>query len=410
MTAGAHIAALRSHKISQMLQGHKHSLEDVRQGLAKFGTDGYDIWFHAASLGEFEQARPLIERILDNNPKAAILLTFFSPSGYNVRKDFNPRVQVAYLPFDNKGNVRRFLNVAHPQKAIFVKYEFWGNYLSELKRRKIPTYIISALFRPKQIFFRPWGGIFRKMLTCYTRLFVQDEASRELLSRIGITNVTVAGDTRFDRVAEISSKAGRCAEVEDFLETADAPGSTIVFGSSWPSDECAYISYLHERTDVKAIIAPHEFDCKRIKELRQSLGGNETVVLSELRAGSKPSRQSRFLIIDCFGLLSTIYRYADIAYVGGGFGMGIHNINEAAAFSVPVVFGPNCEKFKEATDLLDRGGAFMATQHQQVSVILEELVKDSSKRERAGKTAGEYIVASKGATSKILGIIFPQTE
>lgn len=407
MAAGAKVGALRSDKLAQMLQGHARAIDDVRKGLEDFGRKGFDVWFHAASLGEFEQARPMIEALTEKDDDIRILLTFFSPSGYNVRRSFHPHVCTVYLPFDKPENARAFIEAANPKVAVFIKYEFWGNYLHELYSRGIPTYLVSAIFRPSQIFFKPWGGLFRKMLGCYTHIYVQDEASRELLENIGIDRVTVAGDTRLDRVADICSKAGTCAEAQDFLNTSAAAGPALVFGSSWPADEKAYIPLLRERTDLRAIIAPHEFDGLRIEELRRLLGPENTAVLSEIREGAAYSPQQRFLIIDNFGLLSKLYRYADIAYVGGGFGAGIHNINEAAAFSKPVVFGRNSRKFKEAADLCAQGGAFRAASQKEVIPLLTALIEDEALRGKAGKAAGEYISSSKGASKIVLSDIFP---
>ena len=410
MAAGIRAASGHSPKLAQMVEGRRRSLDEVRQGLARHGRQGYDVWFHAASLGEFEQARPLMESMLSDNPELCILLTFFSPSGYNVRHDFHPQVQTAYLPFDRPQQVRAFLDAAKPAIAVFVKYEFWGNCLEELKERGVPTYLVSAILRPGQIFFKPWGGMFRHILRCYTRLFVQDEDSRRLLEGIGVTNVTVAGDTRLDRVAAISEKAQPCAEVDAFMAASAASGPTIVFGSSWPADEEYYLPFLHRHADIKAIVAPHEFDAHRLDALKEKLGRDNTILLSEIRSGRPVSASHRYLIVDCFGLLSSLYRYADIAYVGGGFGVGIHNINEAAAFSVPVVFGANTYKFKEAADLTALGGGFRAAKGAEVAVLLESLASDKDLRAKAGAAAGAYIKASKGATDRILAEIYPKSE
>lgn len=405
MEGGARIAALRSDKIRQMLAGHTHAVADVKAGRQRLAPEGYDLWVHAASLGEFEQARPMIERLLEQKPEAAILLTFFSPSGYNVRHNFHPRVQVAYMPFDRPDKVREFLDAASPRMAVFVKYEFWGNYLAELKRRAIPTYIISAIFRPGQTFFRPWGGMFRRMLGCFTHIYVQDGASKKLLDGIGVTNVTVAGDTRFDRVAKVVDQAVRHKEVDDFMAVSGiAP--VMVAGSSWPADEDVYIPFLQANPEVRAIIAPHEFNPARIDALRKRLGYDRTAVLSEIQSGKKPQKGHRYLIIDCFGWLSSLYGYADYAYVGGGFGAGLHNINEAAAFTIPVIYGPNNHKFKEAADMAAAGGGFCIHSAADFNAIASRLVSDSRFRTDSGAKAGQYIRANLGATDIIMRDIF----
>lgn len=406
MASGARLCALKSEKMSQMLSGHTEVLEKLRRGRRELAPDGFDVWFHAASLGEFEQARPVIERLLEVFPHYSILLTFFSPSGYNVRKNFNPRVCVTYLPFDRPDNVRAFIDAAAPRMAIFVKYEFWGNYLNELKRRHIPTYIVSAIFRPGQIFFRPWGGMFRKMLSCFDRLYVQDADSAALLASIGVDKVTVAGDTRFDRVATVCKQARKHPQVDRFKALVSAQEPVMVVGSSWPQDEDIYIPFLLRSQNVRAIIAPHEFDKDRIEALRRRLGAEKCSVLSELEAGKELSPQCRYLIIDCFGWLSSLYGYADFAYVGGGFGAGLHNINEAAAFGIPVVYGPNNRKFREAAELAECGGGFCVRNATDFDRIVAELAGNVKFRKEAGSSAAHYIATHIGATDKIMKDVF----
>lgn len=413
----ARIASAGSPKVSRMLRGQAETMARLREFRASMAPDGFDVWFHAASLGEFEQARPIIDRLLSRNPSVRILLSFFSPSGYEVRCNYNPRVAVVYLPFDTPRNVAEFLDTAQPRMAVFVKYEFWGNYLEGLEKRGIPTYIISAIFRPGQIFFRPWGGMFRKMLRCFNRLYVQDERSRSLLASIGIDNVTVAGDTRFDRVAAIRAARKDVPEIKCFLGKTPAKPFTIVFGSSWERDEDVYVPWLTDHPDVKAIIAPHEFDKARLEEMKRRLGPEHTVLLSELKEkyAVSPHEAARFVdgkryvIIDCFGLLSSLYAYGDVAYVGGGFGVSIHNISEAATYGIPVVFGPRHEKFKEAADLIACGGAFDIHSAADFASVMEALL-GSEKRRAAGSAAGDYIAANIGATDKIMADIFPLTE
>lgn len=406
MASGVRAGSFHSPKMRQMLQGHSETVECLRRGRRELAPDGFDVWFHAASLGEFEQARPLIERWLELRPDSAILLTFFSPSGYNVRRNFNSRVTVAYLPFDRPGDVRTFLEEAAPRMAVFVKYEFWGNYLTELRQRGIPTYIISAIFRPGQIFFRPWGGMFRRMLGCFDRIYVQDADSAALLDGIGVDNVTVAGDTRFDRVAAVRRQARRHPQVDRFCGQTASAGPLMVVGSSWPADEDIYIPFLQQNPEVRAVIAPHEFDAPRIDALRRRLGSGRCAVLSELEAGATLPDGCRCLIVDCFGWLSSLYGYADFAYVGGGFGAGLHNINEAAAFGVPVIYGPNNRKFREAAELAACGGGFCVRGARDFEAAASRMVGDSDARRRAGAAAGRYIETHTGATDIIMADIF----
>lgn len=401
---GARVASHRSPKIKKMLIGQRDTLTDLKHRRLALAPDGFDVWFHAASLGEFEQARPIIERLRRDAPSKKILLTFFSPSGYEIRKNYDKVDCVAYLPFDKPDLVSQFLDAAKPKMAIFAKYEFWGNYLQQLSESKVPTYIISSIFRPKQRFFRPWGGMFRKMLECYTHLYVQDDASRRLLNNIGITNVTVAGDTRFDRVTDIMASAHNVTEVETFVKSSPF---TLIVGSSWQPDEAIYIPWLKDHPDVKSIIAPHEFDDQRLNSLRHQLGDDKTILLSEIKAkGAVNLDKVNYLIIDCFGLLSSIYRYADAAVIGGGFGAGIHNLNEAAVYAIPVLFGPNHKKFKEAGELIARGGGFTFANATEFNSLMDHLLTDTDARSEAGYAAGQYIKDSIGASDLIYADIF----
>lgn len=398
------LAARRSAKAHDLMQGQARTLATLRRVRAEVAPDGYDVWIHVASLGEFEQARPLIERLRRERPEFKILLTFFSPSGYNVRCNYDRVDSVAYLPLDRPAAVTKFLDAAAPRMAIFVKYEFWGNYLQQLKRRGIPTYIISAIFRPGQRFFRLGGGWARKALRCFSHLYVQDQASSILLSGIGIDNVTVAGDTRFDRVTDIMRGVRPVPVVEAFVKNSPF---TLLVGSSWPADEEVYIPWLRQNTDVRAVIAPHEFDSHRLEALRRQLPG-KVRLLSEIKSPEDLTGDESVLIIDCFGLLSSLYSYADAAYVGGGFGAGIHNINEAAVYGIPVVFGPNHHKFKEATDLIAAGGAFEVTSKRDAAAVLDRL-RDPSQRRAAGEAAALYIKANLGATDLIYNDLFSKS-
>lgn len=381
--------------------GERHALDDIRQGVEKFGNDAKWVWFHAASLGEFEQGRPLIERLKKARPDLKILLTFFSPSGYKVRKKYEGAHVIAYLPFDLPKRVETFLDIVKPTLAVFIKYEFWGNYLFALKRRRIPTILISSIFRDGQIFFRPYGGMFRNMLKCFTRLYVQDNASRRRLAAIGINDVVVAGDTRFDRVADIKDVA---TETPAVAELANSRGLTLVIGSSWPTDEEFIFPWLNANKDVKAVIAPHEFTPARLEKMRARLGRDNTALLSELESGKRKPQDVTRIIVDCFGRLSGIYRYADIAYVGGGFGAGIHNINEAAVYGIPVIYGPNNRRFKEAADLKACGGGFPISSPSAFKPLMERLMNHEV-RKSAGRAAANYIADSLGATQIILSDI-----
>ncbi len=405
-SAGARIASRRSPKIKKMLAGQKQTLDVIKERRAEIAPEGFDVWFHAASLGEFEQARPVIERIRRNFPDKKILLTFFSPSGYEVRSGYNQVDCVAYLPFDTPRKVKRFINAASPKMAIFAKYEFWGNYLEKLHKAGIPTYIISAIFRPKQRFFKKWGGMFRKMLKCYDHLYVQDEASRELLEKIGIDRVTVAGDTRFDRVTDILATAKSISAVEAFVKKARF---IMIAGSSWQADEEIYIPWLKSHPEVKAIIAPHEFDQSRLTTLRNLLGASKTCLLSEVQDKdllSTDFENIHYMIVDCFGLLSSLYRYGNVAVIGGGFGAGIHNLNEAAVYGIPVIFGPNHKKFKEASELIARGGGFTFSSAPEFNATMNIFLGDPYALTNAGKAAGQYIKDSVGASDIIFKDLF----
>lgn len=396
---GARIASRTNPKAKKMTEGQKSTFCHLR---ATLPADGRTIWIHASSLGEFEQGRPLIERLRRLHPDRKILLTFFSPSGYEVRKNYPMADAVAYLPFDTPRNARRFIETVRPSVAIFIKYEFWGNYLQQLHKAAVPVYIISAIFRQGQIFFRPWGGMFRRMLRRFDRIYLQDNESQKLLSGIGIDNTVVAGDTRFDRVTDVMAQTFDIAGGENLR-------SFIIFGSSWGADEANYIPWLNANRDVKFIIAPHEFDEARVAALCNAIDGN-VIPLSQWERHIAdivtPPEHIRGIIVDCFGKLSSLYRYASVAYIGGGHGAGIHNINEAAVYGIPVVFGPNYHKFKEARDLISLGGAFCVENAAATSSTLDRLLSDEACRAEAGKIAGRYIADNIGATDRIFSDIF----
>ena len=363
------------------------------------------IWFHASSLGEFEQGRPMMEKIKAEHPEYKILLTFFSPSGYEVRKNYNGADVICYLPFDTPYRVKKFLNLANPSIAVFIKYEFWGNYLQELKHRNIPVYIISSIFRRDQLFFQWFGYPYRKMLYCFTHLFVQDDRSAALLKEFGITNVTVTGDTRFDRVLDVRNQARELSPVEHFVcEGGKEKKLTLVAGSSWPQDEEILIPYFNEHPEMKLIIAPHEIHREHLMYI-ESLLKRPSVRLSDVFHDQSLAEGKDCLIVDSFGLLSSIYRYGTIAYIGGGFGAGIHNTLEAAVYGIPVLFGPKYHKFKEAKDLIKVGGGFSVSDKQSFCEKMDELLTYHEVLEAAGESAGQFVNGNVGATDKILRII-----
>lgn len=400
--AGVGVAAMRDRKARLLSQGQKEVWERLRQTLVPGASY---IWVHAASLGEFEQGRPLIERIRRGCPDKKIILTFFSPSGYEVRKNYEGADTVCYLPFDTPRRVRRFLDLVRPEKAIFIKYEIWRNYLRQLRSRGVETYLVSAAFRPGQAFFRKSWAWYGRWLRGFTHIFVQDEGSRSLLASIGLDS-TVAGDTRFDRVTDIMAARRDIPEAEAFVAPdGNRAGFVMVIGSSWPEDEDIYVPWLNDRPDVRAIIAPHEFDARRLDKLRARFG-KEAVLLSEVKADPALARSSRILIVDCFGLLSSLYRYADMAYIGGGFGAGIHNINEAAVYGIPVVFGPNHGRFIEAGEIISAEGGVDVHNRARFETFANRMLYDPLERQRRGRLAGEYIRSRLGASDRIFSHIF----
>lgn len=407
---GARIASRTNPKAKKMTEGQKSTFGHLR---ATLPADGRTIWIHASSLGEFEQGRPLIERLRRLHPDRKILLTFFSPSGYEVRKNYPMADAVAYLPFDTPRNARRFIETVRPSVAIFIKYEFWGNYLQELRRRGIPTYIISSIFRPGQRFFRKGGGMFRKMLGCFDRLYVQDERSRRLLKVIGVENVTVAGDTRFDRVTDVMRST---VDIPGFPGFGKEAAMRFIAGSSWEADEDVYVPWLNAHNEVAFIIAPHEFNETRLEALRNRFNCHVALLsewVREIKRANLPNGampeylgKVRGIIIDSFGKLSSLYRYADVAYIGGGFGAGIHNLNEAAVYGMPVIFGPNHAKFKEAADLIDCGGGFSVASKEEFNVTIDTLTGSRQSMGQAGEAAGKYIRDHLGATDLIYSDLF----
>lgn len=408
---GVAIASLFSKKVKMMWQGERKAIRTVRE---KMDPDAKYVWFHAASLGEFEQGRPIMERFRKERPEYKILLTFFSPSGYEVRKNYEGADIICYLPLDTPRNARRFLRTIRPEMAFFIKYEFWYNYLHILRHRNIPVYSVSSIFRPDQIFFRWYGRQYGKVLKCFTRFFVQNERSRDLLAKIGIHDVTVSGDTRFDRVLSIKEQSKELPIVSAFLNGRNG----FVAGSSWQPDEEIFIPYmLRNNPDWKLIIAPHVIAEDHLKQIETLLEGKKVVRYTVAREAWESSDQRRkeeiqkqlaeadAIIINCFGLLSSIYRYGKVAYVGGGFGVGIHNVLEAAVWGMPVIFGPNHERFQEAVALIAEGGGFSISDEHDFEIFMRKFSTDPAALSDASRKAGEYVKSQSGATDAVMSVV-----
>lgn len=391
-TALAYLAAPFNQKVSLWIKGKKDWRRKISE---RIKSDDQTVWMHCASLGEFEQGRPVIEELKKANPALKIILTFFSPSGYEIRKNYDKADCIIYLPPDTPSNAEKFIDLVRPRLVIFVKYEFWNNYISALYRKNIPLYLISGIFRSGQHFFRWYGTFFRAMLEKFEQIFVQDKQSLELLSGIGIGRVTMAGDTRFDRVVQIAATARNISQLEQFR------GGEKLFlaGSSWRQDEeiiSEYINKFPER--MKWVFAPHEIDKSNIDRL-EKLFKVSCIRYSEL---SETSHDARVLIIDNIGMLSSAYRYAHIAAIGGGFGKGIHNILEPACWGIPIVFGPNHEKFKEALDLKTLGGAKSYSTFEEFKNILDFWLFDEKNYTISAGIASKYVNENTGATRIII--------
>lgn len=385
------LASLTNRKARLMIKGHRKTWRTLRDHAKE---RQHYVWFHAASLGEFEQGRPLMERLRREHPEKRILLTFFSPSGYEVRKDYAGADLVCYLPFDTPLNARRFVRLVQPEKAFFIKYEFWHHYIDELHRAGVPVYSVSSIFRNDQIFFRPYGRGYARVLHHFNHFFVQNEASRRLLNSLGVTQVSVTGDTRFDRVIDIRNQAKSLP----LAAALTGDSRTIVAGSTWPPDEEILIPYFNRHPELKLIIAPHEVNEERLRSIEQRL---KRPALRYSKATPESSAQADCLIIDGYGLLSSLYRYATLAYVGGGFGVGIHNVPEAAVYGVPVFFGPNNQRFREARDLINEGGSFEVTSADDFQAQADRLLADERALAKSGQAAGDYIRRNSGATEAI---------
>ncbi len=402
--ASIRIASLFNSKAKLWVKGRKNFYSDLQKSLAKDSSPV--IWFHCASLGEFEQGRPLIEQIRIQYPAYKILLTFFSPSGYEVRKNYSGADFVTYMPLDTKRNAKQFLDIVKPALIVFVKYEFWLNHLEEIHRRKIPHYLISAIFRNDQIFFKSHGGIFRSALKNYSHIFTQDENSKTLVSKIGVTDVSVAGDTRFDRVTEIATSAKEISLAAAFTGNHDV----LVAGSTWPSDENFLFPAMKKyfASGWKLIIAPHEISEDRIISIENSLtqlGISPDKIVRFSKTNEPIAAASQVLVIDNIGMLSSLYRYGAVAYIGGGFGKSIHNTLEAAVYGIPVVFGPMYQKFNEALGLIECKGGFGVHSASELSSTLDQLLSDGNFRSDSGKLAGEFVKSNTGATEKIISLL-----
>ena len=417
---GIAIASLFNEKVRKMWRGERDAFRVLRENVDP--SEKY-IWFHAASLGEFEQGRPLMERIRRDYPQYKILLTFYSPSGYEVRTNYEGAYIICYMPVDTRLNAIRFLRLVRPVMAFFIKYEFWSNFLHILKYRNIPTYSVSSIFREDQVFFKWYGRSYANVLKCFTRFFVQNEESKRLLAGIGITDVDVVGDTRFDRVLQIKEAAKHLPICEAFRKGISADGyssdghltespagksasvpsqdyKVFVAGSSWPPDEEIFIRFFNEHKDWRLLIAPHVIAEEHLKLILSLLKDKKVVRYTQTTP--EEAAGADVLIIDCFGLLSSMYHYGDVAYIGGGFGVGIHNTLEAAVWNMPVIFGPNNKKFQEAQGLLKSGGGFEINNFEDFAGLMKSMMNDEAFLKSAGEKAGEFVASLSGATDKVL--------
>ena len=387
------IASLFNKKARLWRKGRKDIFKKIKY---RINSDENIVWFHASSLGEFEQGRPVIEAFRKKHPNYKILLTFFSPSGFEVRKNYESADYVFYLPIDSRKSAKKFVELINPKIVFFIKYEFWFNYLNVLSKKKIPVYIISAIFRPEQHFFKWYGGWFRKQLNCFNHFFVQNKESKKLLNSIGYQNVTISGDTRFDRVSEVASQKKSFPLIEQFKGTSEL----FVAGSTWEPDESLISDLIAANIpNLKFLIAPHEVHPEHINQILKKFNGNK---LKFSEANEANLKQANILIIDSIGILLHLYQYSTITYIGGGFSDGIHNILEAATFGNPVIFGPKYQKFQEAKDLLKQGGAFNINNSSELISITKKLLEDKNFHIKTSKTCTDYVIQNKGATEIII--------
>lgn len=403
---GVFVASFFSSKVKKMWQGERDAFRVLKE---KVDPNAEYVWFHAASLGEFEQGRPIIEEYRKLYPNQKILLTFFSPSGYEVRKDYQGADIICYLPIDTFTNARRFLRLVRPTKAFFIKYEFWYNYLHILRHRGVPTYSVSSIFRKDQIFFKWYGNQYRHVLKCFTHFFVQNETSQNLLRSIGVDNVSVTGDTRFDRVAQIAKQSKTISVIDTFKDGK----KVFIAGSSWQPDEEIFIPYFEDKNDWKLVIAPHVIAEQHLEQIMSLLKNRKVLRFTEVanpktlevKVTDQQLKEADVIIIDCFGLLSSIYKYGDVAYVGGGFGVGIHNLPEAAVWNIPVIFGPNNQKFQEAQELKACGGGIEIHCENCFKREMDKFIADPQALKKASDAAGHYVLSHSGATDMILDVI-----
>jgi 3-deoxy-D-manno-octulosonic-acid transferase len=393
---GLKIASLRNQKAKQWLKGRKGLLKKIKKEQA---LDEKVVWVHCASLGEFEQGRPLIEEIKRAFPEKKIMLTFFSPSGYEIQKNYPNADYIYYLPADTRRNARRFIKHCNPEVVFFIKYEYWFNYLSLLKKKKVPVYFVSAIFRKDQLFFKKRGGWYRKMLKFATHFFLQNEESAELLSSLKLYNYSVVGDTRFDRVAHVFENVKPIPQVEQFLGGQKA----IIAGSSWKAEEALLMQYCRINSAFKLIIVPHEVTKENIQRIKEMFD-NRVVLYSEFSKTFAPDKN--ILIVDAYGLLTSLYQYGFIALIGGGFGVGIHNVLEPAAFGMPIIFGPNYHKFMEAVDMAQKHCAFPVNNIEEFNTLLNHFLKDPVVVKKLSDIAAGYVRSNVGATQKILDFVF----
>jgi len=402
---GIRVAAIGSTKARLWLHGRRNLFGRLREAISR--DSKAVIWFHCASLGEFEQGRPLIERIKTLHPQYRVLLTFFSPSGYEVRKNYQGADIVTYMPLDTRSNARQFLEIVKPELIVFVKYEFWLNHLAEIRNRNISHYLVSAIFRSDQIFFKAHGGIFREALKGYTHIFTQDKSSLDLLEPIGVKNISAAGDTRFDRVAEIAAGAKDIPIAASYT----AENKMLVAGSTWKADEDVLLPVMkkHFAAGWRMVIAPHEISEARLSSIESALkaiGVSDTKMIRFSKGAINLPADLKVLIIDNIGMLSSLYRYGTVAYIGGGFGKSIHNTLEAAVYGIPVVFGPAYEKFNEALGLISCKGGFGVHSVKELEIAIDNLLSDENHRVVAGRNAGNFVKENLGATDKIMAKLF----
>lgn len=386
------IIGLFNKNVRKIVYGRRNTIDTIKRNIDQSKKV---FWFHVSSLGEFEQGRPVIDRVRQSYKECQIIISFFSPSGYEVCKDLDIADAIVYLPSDDISSVRKFISVANPYMVFFIKYDIWPVFLYELKRRNIPVFLTSAIFRKEQLFFKPYGKWYLNVLKCFTKIFVQNENSKKLLNDKGFNNVIVSGDTRFDRVQKISSEPKKISEIE---KMADAESKLLIVGSSWQDDEDIFMDYFNKNINLKLVIAPHKIDDEHIDYIKNKCK-RKIALMSD--CGNNDNLDYDCLVIDKFGLLSSIYHYADIVYIGGGFGKGIHNTIEAAVYGKPIIFGPNNRKFREANDLKRLSAAVEINDKNEFNAIMDKLMSDSEMRLEMSLNAKNYVMKESGVVDRI---------